>query len=55
MSDWDAVRTAPLFAAMSEANFRTVREAAVVNRLPKNAAVAKQGERVLHILVDGAV
>ena len=55
LSDWDAVRAAPLFAAMSEANFRTVREAAVVSRLPKNAAVGKQGERVLHVLVDGAV
>ena len=55
MSDWDAVRAAPLFAAMSEANFRMVRDAAVVSRLPKNAAVGKQGERVLHILVDGAV
>lgn len=55
MSDWDAIRAAPLFAAMSEANFRTVREAAVVNRLPKNAPVGKPGERALHILVDGAV
>jgi CRP/FNR family transcriptional activator FtrB len=55
LSDWDAVRAAPLFAAMSEPHFRTVREAAVVNRLPKNAAVGKHGERVLHILVEGAV
>jgi len=55
LSDWDAIRAAPLFAAMSEANFRTAREAAVVNRLPKNAPVGKQGERVLHVLVDGAV
>src|SRR3569833_1535559 len=55
LSDWDAIRAAPLFAAMSEANFRTVREAAVVNRLPKNAPVGKPGERALHILVEGAV
>jgi len=55
LSDWDAIRAAPLFAAMSEANFRTVREAAVVHRLPKNAPVGKQSERVLHVLVEGAV
>ena len=55
LSDWDAVRAAPLFATMSEANFRTIREAAVVSRLPKNAAVGRQGERVLHVLVAGAV
>jgi CRP/FNR family transcriptional activator FtrB len=55
LSDWDAVRAAPLFAAMSEPNFRIVREAAVVNRLPKNAPVGKPGERVLHVLVEGTV
>lgn len=55
LSDWDAVRATPLFAAMSEANFRAMREAAVVNRLPKNAPVGKPGERVLHILVEGSV
>jgi CRP/FNR family transcriptional activator FtrB len=55
LSDWDAVRAAPLFAAMSEPNFRNVREAAIVSRLPKNAPVGKPGERVLHVLVEGTV
>lgn len=55
MSDWDVVRTAPLFAGMSEPNFRTLREAAVVNRFPKSAPVGKNGERVLHVLVEGSV
>jgi CRP/FNR family transcriptional activator FtrB len=55
LSDWDAVRATPLFAAMSEVNFRTLRDTAVVNRLPKNAPVGKQGERVLHVLVEGSV
>jgi CRP/FNR family transcriptional activator FtrB len=55
LSDWDAVRAAPLFAAMSEANFRALREGAVVNRLPKNAPVGKPGERMLHVLVEGSV
>lgn len=55
LSDWDAVRAAPLFAAMSESNFRAMREGAIVNRLPKNAPVGKPGERVLHVLVEGSV
>lgn len=55
MSDWDTVRSTPLFAAMSEGNFRTLRDTAVVNRLPKNAPVGKPGERLLHVLVDGTV
>ena len=54
MSDWDAVRAAPLFATMSEANFRAVRDSAVVNRLPKNTPIGKPGERVLHLLVEGS-
>lgn len=55
MPDWDAIRAKPLFATMSEANFRALRESAVVNRLPKNAPVGKLGERVLHVLVEGSV
>lgn len=55
LSDWDAVRASPLFASMSEANFRAMREGAVVNRLPKNAPIGKPGERVLHVLVEGSV
>lgn len=55
MSDWDAIRGAALFAAMSDGNFRSLREAGVVNRLPKGAPVGKPGERVLHVLVEGTV
>lgn len=55
MSDWDAVRATSLFAAMTEANFRAMRDGAVVHRLPKNAPVGKPGERVLHVLVEGSV
>jgi CRP/FNR family transcriptional activator FtrB len=40
---------------MSEANFRTLRDGTVVNRLPKCAPVGRQGERVLYVLVDGSV
>jgi len=56
-SDWDLVRATPLFAALSEANFRSLRDAAMVNRFPKNTMLGREGERprVLHILVDGAV
>ena len=56
-SDWDLVRATPLFAALSEANFRALREAAMVNRFPKNTSLGIEGERprVLHILVEGAV
>lgn len=55
MSDWDAVRGAAPFAAMTDGNFRSLREAGVVNRLPKGAPLGKSGERVLHILVEGTV
>lgn len=55
MSDWDVVRGAPLFAAMSEGNFRALRDAAVVNRLPKGAQIGKPGDRALHVLVEGTV
>lgn len=55
MSDWNAVRAAPLFAALSDVNFRSLREAAVVNRFPKNALVGRPTERVLHVLVEGSV
>lgn len=55
MSDWDAVRAAPLFAALSEANFRSLRDGAVVNRFPKNAPVGRPTDRVLHILVEGSI
>ena len=56
-SDWDSVRAAPLFASMSDANFRVLRDATVVHRLPKNAALLKEGERprFLHLLVEGSV
>ena len=55
MSDWDAIRSAPLFAGMNEVNFRALREAAVVNRLPKNAPIGKQIDRAFYILVEGSV
>ena len=57
LSDWDLVRATPLFAAISEANFRALRDAAMVNRFPKNTMLGKEGDRprVLHILVEGAV
>jgi CRP/FNR family transcriptional activator FtrB len=55
LSDWDAVRGAALFAAMSETNFRALRDAAVVNRLSKGAPIARSGERVLHVLAEGTV
>jgi CRP/FNR family transcriptional activator FtrB len=55
LSDWDAVRAAPLFAALSEANFRSLRDGAVVNRFPKNAPVGRPTDRVLHILVEGSI
>jgi CRP/FNR family transcriptional regulator, transcriptional activator FtrB len=56
-SDWDNVRATPLFASMSDANFRVLRDATVVHRLPKNAALLKEGERprFLHLLVEGSV
>jgi CRP/FNR family transcriptional activator FtrB len=49
------VRAAPLFAALSEANFRSLRDGAVVNRFPKNAPVGRPTDRVLHILVEGSI
>ena len=57
VSDWDLVRATPLFAAVSETNFRALRDAAMVNRFPKNTMLGKEGERprVLHILVEGSV
>jgi CRP/FNR family transcriptional activator FtrB len=57
VSDWDLVRATPLFAAISDANFRALRDAAMVNRFPKNTSLGKEGERprVLHVLVEGAV
>jgi CRP/FNR family transcriptional regulator, transcriptional activator FtrB len=56
-SDWDSVRATPLFASMSDANFRVLRDATVVHRLPKNAALLREGERprFLHLLVEGSV
>jgi CRP/FNR family transcriptional activator FtrB len=56
-SDWDAARAIPLFAQVSEPNFRALRDATIVHRLPKNACLAKEGERprFLHLLVDGSV
>ena len=57
LSDWDLVRATPLFAAISEANFRALRDAAMVNRFPKNTLLGRESERprLLHILVEGAV
>jgi len=56
-SDWDSVRATPLFATMSDANFRVLRDATVVHRLPKNAPLLKEGERprFLHLLAEGSV
>jgi CRP/FNR family transcriptional activator FtrB len=56
-SDWDSVRAIPLFASMTDANFRVLRDATVIHRLPKNAALLKEGERprFLHVLVEGSV
>lgn len=56
-SDWEAVRAAPLFSQVSDANFNALYDAAVVHRLPKHAALLKEGERprFLHVLVDGSV
>jgi CRP/FNR family transcriptional activator FtrB len=47
----------PLFASMSDANFRVLRDSTVTHRLPKNATVLKEGERprFLYVLVDGSV
>ena len=45
LSDWDLVRATPLFAAISEANFRALRDAAMVNRFPKNTMLGKEGDR----------
>jgi CRP/FNR family transcriptional activator FtrB len=56
-TDWNAVRATPLFSAMSEANFGALRDAAVIQRLPKNAPLLREGERprFLYLLVDGSV
>jgi CRP/FNR family transcriptional activator FtrB len=42
---------------MSDANFRVLRDATVVHRLPKNAALLKEGDRprFLYLLVEGSV
>jgi CRP/FNR family transcriptional activator FtrB len=55
--DWNPVRATPLFSSMSEANFAILREAAVVHRFPKHAALLNEGERprFLHLLVEGSV
>ena len=57
LPDWELVRATPLFAAISEADFRALRAAAMVNRFPKNTLLGREGDRprVLHILVEGAV
>jgi CRP/FNR family transcriptional activator FtrB len=56
-SDWDCVRAIPLFASMSEANFRVLCDSTVVHRFPKNATLLKEGERprFLYVLVEGSV
>jgi len=55
-SDWQTVRTTPLFAQMNEGNFSALYDGSVVHRLPKHASLLKEGERArfLYVLVDGS-
>lgn len=56
-SDWQDIRATPLFAQMNEVNFRALYDGSVIHRLPKHAALLKEGERprFLHVLLDGSI
>jgi len=56
-SDWDIVHALPMFCNTSEANFKTLTMAAVVQRFPQHVALITEGSLpdFLHIVVEGSV
>ena len=56
-SDWQNVRSLPLFAGMAEANFDELVAAAFLQRFPQHMTLLNEGSMpdFLHIVVDGSV
>jgi CRP/FNR family transcriptional activator FtrB len=55
--DWNNVRSLPLFAGMSEANFAELVSAAFLQRFPQHITLINEGSMpdFLHIVVEGSV
>jgi CRP/FNR family transcriptional regulator, transcriptional activator FtrB len=56
-SDWKLIRALPLFCDMSEANFKELVSAALLQRFPQRVALITEGDLpdFLHIVVEGSV
>ena len=56
-SDWTLVRSLPLFSEMSEANYKEILNAALLQRFPQHVTLINEGDLpdFLHIVVEGSV
>lgn len=56
-SDWNLMRSLPLFRGMTEIHFNELVHAAFLQRFPQHVVLIREGELpdFLHVVVDGAV